>query len=115
MRTINLKLQRDMDFSSAEDAAKKALNQAGEVTLVAWTDRKRDMEGPGETCSGEGWKCSRVYAENHQADVRVSVNDDDYEFYFAGVPADYTQLDAEAALEIHGGASSPDFDYLQGG
>ena len=116
MRTINLDLKGKVDFFNAEEAAKKALTGAGEkVTLVAWSDRLRDMEGPMEACARESWKCARVYAENHSADVRISVNNDDYEFYFAGIPAGFTELDQEELLDVHEQARMADFDDVQGG
>lgn len=116
MRTINLNLNGNVDFITAELAARKALIRADEnVTLVAWSDRLRDMEGPTEACARESWKCARVYAENHGADVRVSVNNDDYEFYFAGIPSDYTGLDTEELRDIHERAKTADFDDVQGG
>jgi hypothetical protein len=115
MRTVTLHLPKDIDFPTAEEAAKRALGRAGDVTLTAWTDRKRNMEGPREACAQESWKCARVYAENHGADVRISINDDDYEFYFTGVPADFEELDEETALEIHKELTRADFDNVQGG
>ncbi len=116
MRTINLKLDGNVDFYGAQEAARKALIRGEKnVTLVAWSDRLRDMEGPMEACSRESWKCARVYAENHGADLRISVNNDDYEFYFSGIPADYIGLDEEELREIHEPARAADFDDVQGG
>jgi hypothetical protein len=73
------------------------------------------MEGPQDPCLHEGWKCARVYADNHGADVKVSVNDDDYEFYFASVPENFTRLDTEEALEIHEEVGRAGFENFQGG
>lgn len=116
MRTLNLDLGSGVNYKLAEKAAREAAMEAGRnMTLVAWYDRERNMEGPREACASEGWKCARVYADNHGADIGVLVNGDQYEFYFTRVPDEFEELDEEAALEVHESAKRPDFDNVQGG
>lgn len=113
MRTIDITLSSGIDYRAAERAARDA---AGEkMTLVAWYDKLKNMEGPREACAQEGWKCARVYADNHGADVGVLVNKDQYEFYFARVPDSFAELDREDALSVHEGAGRSEFDNVQGG
>jgi hypothetical protein len=73
------------------------------------------MEGPREACAQEGWKCARVYADNHGAKQGVMVNGGDFEFYFSSVPKGVDELDREEALDIHRDAKGDEFDNLQGG
>ena len=83
--------------------------------MVAWYDRQRDVAAPAESCCGEGRMCTSDYAEHHGAGFKVSVNRDEYEFYFADVPHDFTELDRETGLAAHADASRSDFDDVQGG
>jgi len=118
MKTISLEMDKRVDYASAERAAKEALMSGagvGKPVMVAWYDRPRDLASPGETCSKEGWKGARDYAEHHGADCRVSVNEDDYEFYFTNLSFDFEELDREESLSAHADASRADFDDLQGG
>lgn len=113
MRTIDITLRSGIDYRAAERAAREA---AGEkMTLVAWYDKLRRMEGPREACAREGWKCARVYADNHGADVGVLVNKDQYEFYFTEVPESFAELNRKDALSVHEGATRSEFDNVQGG
>jgi hypothetical protein len=113
MRTIDITLRSGIDYKAAERAAREA---AGEkMTLVAWYDKLRRMEGPREACAREGWKCARVYADNHGADVGVLVNKDQYEFYFTKVPDSFAELDEEEVVEVHKNARRDEFDDVQGG
>ncbi len=113
MRTIDISLSSGIDYRAAESAAREAVGE--KMTLVAWYDRLRNMEGPREACAREGWKCARVYADNHGADIGVFVNKDQYEFYFTNVPGSFAELNREDALDVHQGATRSDFDDVQGG
>ena len=116
MKTLNVDLGSGVNYTLAEKAAREAAMKAGgKLTLVAWYDRARKMEGPREACASEGWKCSRVYADHHGADIGVLVNGDQYEFYFTRIPDEFVELDEEAALDVHQSAERPDFDDVQGG
>ncbi|RJP69471.1 MAG: hypothetical protein C4532_10990 [Candidatus Abyssobacteria bacterium SURF_17] len=116
MRTVSLGLGSGVNYALAEKAAREAAMEAGgKLTLVAWYDKVRNMEGPREACANEGWKCARVYADHHGADIGVLVNEDQYEFYFTRIPEGFEELDEEAALDIHESAKRPDFDNVQGG
>lgn len=116
MKTLSLDLGSGVDYTIAEKEAREAaMKTGGKLTLVAWYDRVRNMEGPREACASEGWKCARVYADHHGAEIGVLVNGDQYEFYFTRVPGEFTELDEEAALDVHKGAKRPDFDNVQGG
>lgn len=115
MKTLNITV-KDADYGAAERAAKDAVKwEDGKSTMMAWYDKPRNMEGPREACAKEGWKCARVYADNHGADVGVIVNDGEYEFYFSKVPASFTELDRDESLEAHKEAEQGEFDNVQGG
>ena len=116
MRGIELKLDSRIGYTDAEKAAKEAASDFGDdLSLLAWYDRVRNMGAPQEACSLESWKCVRDYAEHHEADIRVSVNDDAYEFFFAATPVGTVQLDREEVVEVHEGISRDEFDNIQGG
>ena len=116
MRDIRL-VMNGTDYTAAGRVAKEAALKAGGrgATMIAWYDRARNLVGPQETCAKEGWKCSRDYAEHHGADLRVSINDDAFEFFFSDVASDFAELDREDALDAHIGASRDEFDDVQGG
>ncbi|GAB4338885.1 MAG: hypothetical protein Kow0099_13340 [Candidatus Abyssubacteria bacterium] len=116
MRTLKIDAKGIQDFREAEELARQASGDfERNLSLMAWYDRNRNMEGPREACAQEGWKCSRVYADNHGARVGVIVNDGEYEFYFARVPSEFEELDREEALAVHGWAQTNEFDDVQGG
>ena len=100
---------------AAREAWKVAEDAGGNFSLVAWYDKARNMGAPREVCSLENWKCVRDYAVHHQADLRVTVNDGEYEFYFSRVPAGAQVLDSEGVEEIHAGITLDEFSNVQGG
>jgi hypothetical protein len=116
MNSIDLKLKSGIDYKKAEEAARKAaLDMGGSLSLFAWYDKARKMGAPAEACSQENWKCVRDYATHHGADIRVSVNADEYEFFFAKAPIDAAVLDSEEVAGVHKGISKEEFDNVQGG
>ncbi|RJP19745.1 MAG: hypothetical protein C4520_12345 [Candidatus Abyssobacteria bacterium SURF_5] len=116
MKNIELVLK---DITSLEDAEKEARNAVsefgGHFSLLSWYDKARGTGAPQEVCSQENWKCPRDYAEHHEADVRVAVNGDAYEFYFIKVPADAETLEADEVGSIHADVPKQAFDNVQGG
>ena len=116
MKTIALNLGTGIAYDVAKKAAREKAMAGGEkVSLFAWYDRARKMGGPSETCSLEGWKCVRDYAEHHGAEMRISVNDDAFEFFFTKIPGDFVELDRQDSLEIHKDTRRDEFDDVQGG
>ena len=116
MNTIKLTLDPTTGYMDAYKAALDAATEAkGNALLVAWYDRTRKTQGPAETCSNEDWKCALTYAENHDADLRVSVNTDQYEFFFSRATGEVTELNEKALLEVHAGIPADEFSNIQGG
>ena len=116
MKNVALDLGAGINYGAAEEAAKKAAAEAGgDLSLFAWYDKARNMGAPQEACSLENWKCVRDYAEHHKVDVRISVNNDDFEFYFAKVPAGTEQLDTEGVEDVHKGIAVDKDENVQGG
>jgi hypothetical protein len=116
MMTLNVDARGIQSFTEAECIAREAAwDFDRNLSLMAWYDRVRNMEAPREACALEGWKCSRVYADHHGADLGILLNEGDYEFYFAKIPTDFVELDREEALDIHRWAETAEFDDVQGG
>ncbi len=116
MNTINLLLDDSLAYMDAYKAALKAARKSeGNVILIAWYDRMRKTQGPTETCGGENWRCALDYAEHHDADLRVAINTDQYEFFFSKATGAFTELDEEDLLAIHAGIANDDFNNVQGG
>ena len=116
MNTIKLTLDNSTGYLDAYKAALKAARESeGNMILVSWYDRSRNKQGPTETCESENWRCALDYAEHHDADLRVSVNADQYEFFFSKVSAEFAELDEDGLLEVHRGISKDDFSNIQGG
>jgi hypothetical protein len=116
MNTIKLTMDRSVGYMDAYRAALHAATEAeGNAVLVAWYDRTRKTQGPAETCSDEDWKCALKYAENHDADLRISVNTDQYEFFFSRATGEVAELNEEDLLEVHAGIKADEFSNIQGG
>ena len=117
MQNIDLSLAGGIAYGAAEKAAKEAAaaQSNADLSLLAWFDKAKNMGAPQEACSLESWKCVRDYAEHHRADLRVSVNDDEYEFYFFRVSVDAEELDREEVETVHTGIARDQFDNVQGG
>ena len=117
MQNINLSLDAGIAFEAAQQAAKNAVGESvpGDTSLLAWYDTARKMGAPQEACSLESWKCVRDFAEHHKADVRVSVNEDAFEFFFAKVPAGTETLDKEGVADVHKGIAVDQDENVQGG
>ena len=116
MNTMRLTLDPSIGYMDAYRAAlTAATNAVGNPILVAWYDRTRKVQGPMETCSAEDWKCALAYAESHDADIRIAVNTDQYEFFFARAASEVTELDEEDLLEVHVGIPADEFSNIQGG
>ncbi len=89
MKTMNLEMPSGMDYNEAQKAARDAaLEVGGNVTLVSYYDRAKNKMVPEAVCSKEGNDGYRIYAENRDADIRVTVNDDEYDFFFLSVADD---------------------------
>jgi hypothetical protein len=117
MQNIDLSLAGGIAYGEAEKAAKEAAaaQSSGDLSLFAWYDKARNMGAPQEACALENWKCVRDYAEHHNADIRVSVNKDDFEFYFAKAPAGTESLDKEGVSDVHKGIAVDQDENVQGG
>jgi hypothetical protein len=117
MQNIKLNLDPKIAYDAAEKAAKKAASEqsSAKLSLLAWYDKARKMGAPQEACSLENWKCVLDYAEHHKADIRVSVNKDAFEFYFAKTPAGTETLDKEAVSDVHKGIALDKDENVQGG
>ncbi|UCD57811.1 MAG: AF1514 family protein [Candidatus Hydrogenedentota bacterium] len=117
MRSIDLKLDPGIGYKTAEKAAREAVaKEAGEgLSLLAWYDKAKKTGAPQEACSLENWKCVRDYAEHRKADMRISINNDDFEFYFAKTPAGTDTLDKEGVEEVHKGIAVDRDENVQGG
>ncbi len=116
MTNIDLRMASGIGYDEAEIAARKAAEEAGKgFSLLAWYDKARKMGSPLEACSLENWKCVRDYAEHRDADLRVAVNGDEYEFFFSRAPEDVTELEGEGISETHMGIAQDEFNNVQGG
>ncbi len=117
MKNIDLSLASDIGFEDAEKAAKEAAaaQSSDALSLLAWYDNAKKVGAPQEACSLENWKCVRDYAEHRNADIRVSVNKDAFEFYFAKSPAGTETLDKEGVADVHKGIAVDKDENVQGG
>jgi hypothetical protein len=90
MDAIKLNMKKGkLDFDNAMKEARKAAAKAGgNVTLVSYWDRERDWMVPRVSCLDAGDDGHRIYAESHGADIRVTVNDGAFDFYFFRIPDD---------------------------
>jgi hypothetical protein len=83
MKTMNLEMPPGTDYDEVQKATRDAaLEVGGNVTLVSYYDRARNKMVPEAVSSKEGNDGYRIYAENRGADIRVTVNDDEYDFFF---------------------------------
>jgi len=117
MKNLNLSLSGQISYAAAEKAAKEAVSGevAGDISLLAWYDKIKKTGAPQEACALESWKCVRDYAEHHNADIRVSVNKDAFEFYFAKVPAGTAKLKQKQVDAVHKGIAVDKDENVQGG
>ncbi|GAB4329985.1 MAG: hypothetical protein Kow0099_00230 [Candidatus Abyssubacteria bacterium] len=116
MKNVDIKLENGLGYAEAEKRAREAAKEmGGSLSLFAWYDKTRNMGAPREACAEEGWKCVRDYAEHHNADLRVSVNGDEYEFFFSKVPEDAAELDRESVEAVHTGIKMNRDENVQGG
>ena len=117
MKNIKLDLGQGIAYEAAEKAAKEAAaaQSSAELSLMAWYDKARQKGAPQEACSLENWKCVLDYAEHHNADIKVSVNGDAFEFFFAGTPAGTETLDKEGVSDVHKGIAVDQDENVQGG
>ena len=117
MQNIKLDLSPSVAYKEAEKAAKEAAaaQSSADLSLLAWYDKDRQMGAPQEACSLESFKCVFDYAEHHNADIKVSVNSDAYEFFFSKTPAGTETLDKEGVAEVHNGIAVDQDENVQGG
>ena len=89
MKTMNLEVPPGMDCDEAQKAAKDAaLKAGGDVMLVSCYDRVHDKMIPEVVASKEEHDGYIIYAEHHGADIRVTVNKDEYDFFFLSLGDD---------------------------
>lgn len=89
MKTMNLEMPPGKDYDEVQKAARDAAQEVGgNVTLVSYYDRARNKMAPEAVSSKEGTDGYRIYAENRGADIRVTVNDDEYDFFFLSIGDD---------------------------
>jgi hypothetical protein len=80
---IHLNLPEGIDFPEAERAARKAAQSVGtDIALVSFYDRALNKMAPQSSALCAGDKGYKVYAESRGADIRVIINDGQYDFYF---------------------------------
>jgi hypothetical protein len=89
MKTMNLETPQGMDYDKAQKAARDAaLGVVGDVMLVSCYDRTRNKMIPEAVSSKEEHDGHRIYAESRGADIRVTVNNDEYDFFFVSIADD---------------------------
>ncbi len=89
MKTVNLEMPPGVGHDEAQKAARDAaLEVGGDVTLVSYYDRARNKMVPEAVSSKEGNDGYRIYAESRDADIRVTVNKDEYDFFFLSLGDD---------------------------
>ena len=89
METKNLEMPPGMDYDEVQKAARDAaLEVVGDVMLVSCYDRARNKMIPEVVSSKEEHDGHRIYAENRGADIRVTVNNDEYDFFFLSIADD---------------------------
>jgi len=117
MQNIDLSLASGIAYQAAEAAAKEAAaaQSSAALSLLAWYDKAKSKGAPQEACALENWKCVRDYAEHHKADIRVSVNKDAFEFYFAKVPKGTAELKKKRVADVHKGIAVDKDENVQGG
>jgi len=116
MMNIDLKMAPGVRYAEAEEAARNAaMDAGGSVSLLAWYDKAKGLGAPQEACALESFTCVRDYAVHREADFRISVNADAYEFFFTRVPAGTEELDREEVVEVHAGIAEDEFNNVQGG
>jgi len=116
MNTLNLTMSRSAGYMDAYRAAVDAARKSeGNVMLTAWYDRAQKMQGPSEACGSEDRQCALSYAKHHDADLKISVNKDRYEFFFTKATGDFSELEEDALLAIHAEIAPDEFNNVQGG
>lgn len=115
MKPINVKIDANSDFNSAQSAAADKLPLALDASsLVSWYDRKNKTGGPLEACGDQPLKTSQDYARANGAEYRVSAGKR-FEFFYSSIPEGTEQLDPEALIEIHKGLEYDRYENVQGG
>jgi hypothetical protein len=116
METLNIVVEPSPNYMDAYKAAGEAARQAvGSAMLVSWYDRCRQIQGPTEICGRNDWKCAVDYAVHHNADLRVSINTDQYEFFFAKVHGACSELSETPPLEVNAKISADELGNIQRG
>lgn len=114
-QTIKIDSHNENLVEIEKEARSAAREQNGDMVLVSWWNRNRNMGGPSPACVREGPDCPRQYAMSRGANVRVLVNGDEMELYYVPVSPEHQELDAEALRSIHENTSDQEYDNLQGG
>lgn len=89
MKTMSLEMPSGIDCDEAQKKARDAaLEAGGDVMLVSCYDRVHDKMIPEVVASKEEHDGYIIYAEKHGADIRVTVNKDEYDFFFLSLGDD---------------------------
>ncbi len=104
--------------ATIEDALRHVREEAGEEAMVlSYYDRKENRSVPEVRCMTKGEEGSRIFAEAHGADYRVTVNDGEYEFFLKDLSEDIVEPDAHhaARLSLYDGRHEQEFHSFIGG
>jgi hypothetical protein len=114
----------DLDFAKEEITDRAAVERKArrvarsndeDLVLVSWWDEVRQTGGPEEACKGEVPKCVTDYATSHGGEIRVSVNNGKYEFFYLPVSAEHAKLDRDQLVARHKAAITGLYENVQGG
>ena len=101
-----------------EDALRHASEAAGDnTTVLSYFDRKENRSVPEVSCMTKPEEGPSLFAEAHEADYRVTVNDGEYEFFLKSLPEDMVEPDShhEARLSLSDGRHEEEFQSFIGG
>ncbi len=115
MKTFTLNEEYREGFWETEKTVSQVFIKHGyKPVLLGWYDRERRVGGPMEVCGKEPFKAARDYATSLEAEAQVRTQDRKFTYFYRTVK-DFTELDREAALELHRGLAMDRFENVQGG
>jgi hypothetical protein len=115
MTTIPLKMRTR---TTIEEAGRHAIDAAGQnATVLSYFDRKENRSVPEVSCMTKPEEGPSLFAEAHEADYHVTVNNGEYEFFLKSLPEDMVEPDShhEARLSISDGRHEEEFQSFIGG